>query len=134
MQCCTACTRRCTRALSARALSSRRRRASDTYQGSVLSVRHRMLLRATTGCCVTDPELDLPVCIGPPPLLGGGPAGYPAVPMGVPVVALPVPIPPDQEEASAQSFTKPDGWDGHVVIAEAMGLPTRGGTDAAADT
>ena len=54
------------------------------------------LLRATTGCCVTDPELDLPVCIGPPPLLGGGPAGYPAVPMGVPVVAL-----PDQEEEAA---------------------------------
>lgn len=97
--------------------------ARDTYQGSVLSVRHRMLLRATTGCCVTDPELDLPVCIGPPPLLGGGPAGYPAVPMGVPVVALPVPIPPEEEAASAQSFTKPDGWDGHVVIAEAVVLP-----------
>ena len=62
-------------AMAASLLSGRQREtltvapdARDSYRGSCLSVAHRCYVTSTTPCCVTDPQLEVPVRIGTLPL------------------------------------------------------------------
>ena len=110
--------------------------ARDSYRGSCLSTTHRCYVTSKTPCCVTDPQLEVPVRIGTLPL----PLPLPQTPlMPIPMamgtvvvptaVAYPDPlpvvmaeaIPLDKDEQCAITAVPAD-WSG-VVVAEAVVLP-----------
>ena len=95
--------------------------ARDSYCGSILSCTHRMFVTSKTRCCVTDPELQVPVQIGTLPL--------PEVVQGAAVVALPVPEPipmaeaiPTDKDEQRTATALPADWTG-VVVAGTVVLP-----------
>ena len=118
--------------------------ASQSRPG-VLTVRHSMSVILQTACCITNPEVFLPIRIGTPPLYAPQPtatampipdagvatpvAGGGYVPMGtaVPAFQLPENIPTAKDEGGAS----PPAWLGGtsaeggtpVVVAECFVVP-----------
>ena len=105
--------------------------ARDSYRGSCLSVAHRCYVTSRTPCCVTEPQLEVPVRIGTRPLPPPQPPVATAVgAVGVPAAtAYPAPpplvlaeaIPLDEEEQRAMGALPAD-WSG-AVVAGAVVLP-----------
>ena len=109
--------------------------ARDSYTGSCIRATHRCFLTSKTPCCVTDPELEIPMRIGTLPLpVASSPMGtavieaqvvvgsvavvpaYPAPPMIVQAEAIPL----DGDEC-AITVVPPD-WSG-AIVAEVVVLP-----------
>ena len=125
-------------AMAASLLSGRQREtltvapdARDSYRGSCLSVARRCYVTSRTPCCVTEPQLEVPVRIGTRPLPQPQPptatvvgavvmpsaTAYPAPPPLVLAEAIPL----DEEEQRAISAVPAD-WSG-AVVAGAVVLP-----------
>ena len=109
--------------------------ARDSYRGSCLSTTHRCYVTSKTPCCVTDPQLEVPVRIGTLPLPLPPQPNLQPMPVAVGAVVMPTaaayPVPPpmvlaeaiplDNDEQQAISAVPAD-WSG-VVVAEAVVLP-----------
>jgi len=96
--------------------------ARDTYIGAVLAVQHEMTIRVETPCCVTDPEIKVPVRVAE----RAAPLGEPVSSVdAVPVVAMPIAAPLDGEEMQTQQAldAKPPDWNSTVVVATVVGVP-----------
>ena len=97
--------------------------ARDTYIGQVLHCSHQMNLTLMTGCCITDPSVDLEVRIGPPPLQAAVATAVAVQAMGVPVVPMPEGYALDEaEQANKQMLAQHNvGWT--PVVADVAVLP-----------
>lgn len=93
--------------------------ARDSYMGSCLSTTHRCYVTsALKTLFAIDPELEVPVRIGTPPVAMGTVLAPTAVP---PPIVLAQAIPLDEDERDAIT-TVPANWSG-VVLADAFVLP-----------
>lgn len=108
----------------------------DTYTGSTVFCSHTLFVTCSTPLCITNPVVEISCRVGPPAFVAQAQA-MPIVataialpmappPQAVPVMTwLPEAMPLDKTEQETVAFAQalPAGWEGSVVVAEAVEVP-----------